>query len=72
MRNVLYPAYLAAPMYLAKILKIDSNTMVYFLPYVSQLVLAIINDLFIWKLGKKLVGVDATRIAILLIVVNHF
>ena len=59
-------------MYLAKILMIDSNTMVYFLPYMAQLLLAVINDFFIWKLGKKLVGVDSTRIAILLMVSNHF
>ena len=72
LRNVLYPCYLAAPMYLAKILRIDSSTMVYFLPYLSQLILAIINDFFIWKLGKKLVGIDSTRIAIVLMVSNHF
>ena len=30
------------------------------------------NDWFIWKLGKKTVGVDATRIAMILIVFNHF
>ena len=40
------------------------------LPYIAQLPLVILNDLFIWKLGKKLVGVDATRFAMILIVFN--
>ena len=34
--------------------------------------LAVINDHFIWKIGKELIGVDGTRIAVFLIAVNHF
>ena len=59
-------------MYIVKILGLDHRTVVYFLPYMSQLVLAIINDYFIWKLGKTYIGVDGTRVAVFLIAVNHF
>ena len=72
LRNVLYPAYIAAPMYFVKLLGLDSPTVVYYLPYMAQLLLAILNDHFIWKVGKKTVGVDGTRIGVLLIVMNHF
>ena len=34
--------------------------------------MAILNDHFIWKVGKKTVGIDGTRIGVLLIVMNHF
>ena len=50
----------------------DTNIVVRLLPYLTQLPLVILNDLFIWKLGKKTVGVDATRFAMILIVFNYF
>ena len=59
-------------MYVAKLLGIDSPTVVYYMPYMAQLLLAILNDHFIWKIGKKTVGVDGTRIGVFLIVLNHF
>ena len=70
LRNVLYPAYLAAPLYLMKLAQLDTNLVVRLLPYLSQFPLVILNDLFIWKLGKKTVGFDATRFAMILIVFN--
>ena len=72
LRNVLYPAYIAIPMYLLKLANLDSNFVIRFAPYFTNLLLVILNDFFIWKIGKKVVGTDATRFGILLIVTNQF
>ena len=59
-------------MYLLKLANLDSNLVIRLAPYFTNLLLVILNDLFIWKIGKKVVGVDATRFGILLIMTNQF
>ena len=72
LRNVIFPAFIAIPMYLLKLANLDSNLVIRLAPYFTHLLLVVLNDLFIWKIGKKVVGVDATRFAMFFIVTNQF
>ena len=71
LRNAVYPAYLAAPLYLLKAFKVDYQMVVLLQPYLTHCILVLIGDLAIWKIGKKYVGPNATRIAMLLLLVNR-
>lgn len=71
LRNAIYPAYLAAPLYLLKVTGLDSPWLVRVQPYLTHCPLVILNDYFIWRIGKRLIGTDSTRIAVLLLVFNR-
>ena len=70
LRNVIFPAFIAIPMYLLKLANLDSNLVIRLAPYFTHLLLVVLNDMFIWKIGKKVVGVDATRFGMYFIVTN--
>lgn len=71
LRNAVYPAYLAGPLYLLKMAGLDSRWAVLVQPYLSHAVLVIIGDLFLWHSAKRYAGTNAARIAMLLILVNR-
>ena len=70
LRNTIYPAYLAIPLYVLKQLGLDTKWVVLVQPYLSHSLLVIIGDIAIWKAGKKYVGKDATQVAMLLLLVS--
>lgn len=70
LRNTIYPAYLAGPLYLLKYFNLDYPWIVRMQPYLTHCPLVLVNDYFIWKVGKRVVGVDSTRIAMMLILTN--
>jgi hypothetical protein len=41
-------------------------------PYLAHAVLLITSDVFLWKIGKLVVGKSATKIAMILILTNLF
>jgi phosphatidylinositol glycan class B len=71
LRNAVYPAYLAGPLYLLKHFGLDSPWLVRVQPYLTHCPLVILNDYFVWKIGKRLIGVDASRITVLLLLTNR-
>ena len=71
MRNAIYPEYLAAPLYLLKKFGVDYPWIVRVHLYLTQCPLVILNDYFVLKAGKRVVGLDRTRIEMLL-VFNRF
>ena len=64
--------YLAMPMQLVKMLGLDSNFVIRFIPYISHLPIVLLNDWFLWKVGKRVVGRDAARLGFLLHFFNRF
>ena len=72
LRNCIYPMYLAIPLHFAKILGLDSNLVVRKLPYLAHLPVALLNDWFFWKVGKKVVGRDAARLGMIMLFFNRF
>lgn len=64
--------YLALPMQLCKNLGIDSNLVLSNLPYIAHLPIVLLNDWFVWKVGKRVVGQDAARLGFLLYFFNRF
>lgn len=63
---------MAAPLYLLKSAGLDYPWVVRVQPYLTHCPLVILNDYFIWKIGKRLIGTDGTRIAMLLLIANRF
>ena len=72
LRNVLYPAYTAIPLYVMKLLGLDSHTVVMLSPYLAHWVLVVAGDYFFYQIGKKTVGVNGTRIGVFVNVFNGF
>mmetsp|Transcript_102605 Transcript_102605/g.141886 ORF Transcript_102605/g.141886 Transcript_102605/m.141886 type:complete len:106 (-) Transcript_102605:495-812(-) len=48
LRNTLYPFYLAGPLYLLKLLNLDTAEMVRVEPYMAHFPLVIAHDYFFW------------------------
>ena len=67
LRNTIYPAYLALPLYFLKVFGLDSNMVVLLQPYISQAVLVLVGDYFFFKAGKKYVGKNATRLGFIIL-----
>ena len=72
LRNVGYPAYIATPLYVMKLLGLDSHTVVMLSPYLAHWVLVVAGDYFFYQIGKKTVGVNGTRIGVFVNVFNGF
>ena len=60
LRNTIYPLFHVIPLWILKTLKIDSNTAVRLCPYLVHSIFVIISDFYLWKIGKKTVGKQAT------------
>ena len=71
LRNTIYPAYLAAPLYLLKQFSLDYQSIVLVQPYLTHCLLVIMGDIFLWKSAKKYVGDNAARITMLLCLVSR-
>ena len=56
LRNALYPAYLAGPLWVIKQLGLDTQMVVLLQPYLSHCVLVLVGDLFLWKCAKRYAG----------------
>lgn len=65
----MYPAFLAGPLFALKKLGLDSQMAVLVQPYLTHSLLVIAGDLFLWKSGKKYLGTEGTKIAMLLLLV---
>lgn len=72
LRNVLYPYYLSIPLWIIKLLNIDKYYIVRVSPYLAHSVLVILSDYFFYQIGKKMVGQQATRMALYLYMTNNF
>lgn len=72
LRNTIYPMYLALPMYLVKSLGIDSNLVIRYIPYIAHMPIVLLNDWFTWKVGKRVVGKDASRLGFIFYFFNRF
>ena len=71
-RNALYPMYLSWPLFILKFLKIDYQPLVLMSPYIAHFPLMMLSDYYLWKIGKKTVGKEATRLAFIMILTNTF
>ena len=71
-RNALYPIYLSWPLWILKYFRIDYQILVLISPYVAHFPLIILSDYYLWKIGKKIVGKSATRVAFILILTSTF
>jgi phosphatidylinositol glycan class B len=63
LRSVLYPVYLAIPFWFLKITGLDYYHSVILAPKIAHIILTIVCDSYLWKIGKLIVGKDATRVA---------
>lgn len=66
LRNTIYPAFLAGPLYLLKEQGLDTQPVVLLQPYLTHSILVILGDLFLWKSAKKYVGSEGAKLAMLL------
>ena len=57
LRNTLYPFYLSLPLRLVKYVGIDTNFVVRITPYLAHCPFVILNDIFTWKVAKRVIGV---------------
>ena len=64
--------YLGCWMQLAKTLALDTNWMVKTIPYLAHCPLVVLNDYFFYKVGKRVIGVDATRLGVIILFFNRF
>ena len=64
--------YLSLPLRLIKTLEIDTNFLVNLAPYLAHLPVVILTDYFTWKVGKKVIGRDASRLAMIFLFFNRF
>ena len=72
LRNVIYPYYLAIPMYTAKILGIDSPLVVRLAPYMAHLLIVIACDRYFYKVTKKIMGMQVARVTFIFYFSNQF
>ena len=60
LRNLIYPLLHTLPLYFLKFTGLDTNLAVRNAPYLLHFVLVFISDYFLWIIGKKTVGKEAT------------
>ena len=57
LRNVIYPYYLAIPLWLARVAGLDTPLIVRLAPYVAHSVIAVAADYYMYKVTKKILGI---------------
>lgn len=72
LRNCIYPMFLSLPLHLVRFLGIDTNLVVRSVPYLTHYVFVVANDVFFWKIAKRLVVRDAAKLAFILYFFNRF
>ena len=60
---MIYPYYLAVPLWLAKVTGLDNPLVVRLAPYVAHSVIAVTSDFYFYKVTKKLMGIQVARVA---------
>ncbi len=63
LRSALYPSYLALPLWILKLTGMDYGYAVRTSPKIAHILLVIIYDSYLWKIGKITVGKNASRVA---------
>jgi len=72
LRNVIYPYYLAIPMWLAKVVGLDTPLVIRLAPYVAHSVIAVASDYYFYKVTKKLMGIQVARVTFFYYFTNQF
>lgn len=72
LRNVIYPYYLALPMWLAKVLGLDTPLVVRLAPYAAHSAIAVASDYYFYKVTKKLMGIQVARVTFFYYFTNQF
>jgi len=70
LRSTIYPFYLSLPLYLLKATGLDSSLAVMLCPKLAHLVLVLLCDLFMWRVGLATVGKNAARVSMLLMALS--
>jgi GPI mannosyltransferase 3 len=63
LRSIIYPSYLSLPLWFLKIFGLDYGYLVRISPNFAHILLVIISDSYLWKIGKLTVGKNASRFA---------
>jgi len=71
LRSALYPTYLAIPLAVLKYLGLDYAYAVKISPQIAHILLVILSDSFIWKIGKKTVGKNSTRLGFFILIISR-
>ena len=66
-----FPGFLAIPLYLGRLLRIDTHEFVMYGPYLIHSLFLMIGDYFFLKLCLKTIGEEATGNAMTLYLFNH-
>ena len=62
LRSAVYPTYLAIPLAVLKYLGLDYAYAVRLSPKIAHIILVMVSDSYIWKIGKLTVGKNSTRL----------
>lgn len=71
LRSTFYPMYLALPLYILKTLGLDYPWVVRLCPQYAHILLVLVCDRYLWKIGKCTVGKNASRIAMLIYFISR-
>jgi phosphatidylinositol glycan class B len=71
-RNVVYPYFIAIPLWIIKTLGVDSREMVRLAPYLAHLCTVMLSDIYFYKLAKKVFGSQTAKIAFMMYFTNAF
>jgi len=72
-RCVLYPYFLALPLWIVKTLGLDGTWWITRLaPYLAHMILVLLSDAFFFKLAKKILGTRAAKISFIIYFTNSY
>lgn len=71
LRNTIYPLFLAVPMYFLKITGLDTNMAIRLCPYLVHMLLVLLGDHYLWRVGRETVGKQATQCAFVFYLTNR-
>jgi len=71
LRSAIYPTYLSLPLVIIKFLGIDYHLVVRLCPYLSHMILVMISDVYVWKIGKLTVGKNSTRMGFFFLIISR-
>jgi hypothetical protein len=71
LRSAVYPTYLAIPLSILKYLGLDYALAVKLSPNIAHILLVMVSDSYIWKIGKQTVGKNATRVAFFILIISR-
>ena len=71
LRSAIYPIYLAIPMKILQILRLDYGFVIRKCSHLSHFLLVILCDRALWHIGKRLIGKNSTRVSFFFLIVNR-